>query len=180
MTPTHLRVARCAAPARIAATVVASAALALGTVACRTAPRRTPRPPSDAAVRAELAPDFEGVPLRSPPPELGPYLEAFPLGTLGRRKDLLAADPLRSMHLVQLALPLPAHTHPRRREIAYVLRGRGTVLIAGRSYPAAPGATFNIAPGVAHTVLPDEGETLVAIAYYEPPLLEGDDSVPAR
>ncbi len=111
------------------------------------------------------------------PRELQPYLDAYPLGELGRRKDLLAASSERSMHLVQLALPLPPHKHPSRTEIAYVLTGTGTFYLGDRSYPAAPGAAFRITPGRVHWVVPDDGETLNAIVFYEPPLLGADDSV---
>lgn len=153
-------------------------------VGCRS-PQRPDAPPRPATPVHELAAaaDREAVPhvpLDSGPPALRPYLEQYPLGTLGRRRDLLAVSPERSLHLVQLALPLPPHTHPARKELAYVLTGRGVVRIGDREYPAAPGAAFRIDAGTPHSVHPDEGETLVAIVYYEPPLPEGDDSVPAR
>ncbi len=153
-------------------TALAVAAACLPIAGCR-APR-TPAPPRPVAVVPVT------VPLDAGPRELGPYLEQYPLGSLGRRKDMLAATATRSMHLVQLSLPLPSHRHPTRKETTYVLDGRGSVRIGDRTYPAAPGAAFRIDPGVAHAVLPDEGETLVAIVYYEPPLLHGDDSVPAH
>ena len=153
-------------------------AVACGTPQQRPAPP-TPAGPPPADVQAFLDDDAP-VPLDSGPPRLLPYLEQYPLGNRGRRKDLLASDDRRSMHLVQLSLPLPEHTHPERTEIAYVLRGRGLVRIDGRGYPAAPGAAFRIDAGTPHSVLPDEGETLIAIVYYDPPLLEGDDSVPVR
>jgi len=155
--------------------------VAAATSACRspTRPEPPPRPstPPHALTRAA---DDATVALHSGPKALGPYLEQFPLGNLGRRKDLLAAGEERSLHLVQLSLALPPHHHPERKELTYVLTGRGMVRIDGREYPAAPGAAFRIDPGVAHSVHPDEGETLVAIVYYEPPLLDGDDSVPVR
>jgi mannose-6-phosphate isomerase-like protein (cupin superfamily) len=145
-----------------------------------TSPQERPPAPTPPPDVVALMDGGEAVPLDSGPPRLLPYLEQFPLGNRGRRKDLLASDDARSMHLVQLALPLPEHTHPERTEIAYVLRGRGLVRIDGRGYPAAPGAAFRIEPGTPHSVVPDEGETLIAIVYYDPPLLEGDDSVPTR
>ncbi len=80
------------------------------------------------------------------------------------------------MHLMQLSLPIQPHRHPERKELAYVLTGRGTVRIDGREYAAAPGAAFRFYPGVPHSILPGEGETLVAIVYFEPPLPDGGDA----
>lgn len=162
---------------RVRVLTAALAAACAASAGCSSSPERPPAPPP--GVQA-LMDDGDAVPLDSGPPALLPYLEQYPLGNRGRRKDLLAADGARSMHLVQLSLPLPEHTHPERTEIAYVLRGRGLVRVGDRGYPAAPGAAFRIEPGVPHSVLPDEGETIIAIVYYDPPLLEGDDSVPVR
>ena len=146
-------------------------ALAALTAACAS-PERPQEPPEAPPEVTALIDDELSIRLESGPPALLPYLEQFPLGNRGRRKDLLASDAQRSMHLVQLALPLPEHTHPERTEITYVLRGRGLVRIGGRGYPAAPGAAFRIEPGRPHSVVPDEGETLIAIVYYDPPLLD--------
>jgi len=146
-------------------------ALALCVAGCAS-PERPPAPASVPAEVEALIDDGTAVPLDSGPPALIPYLEQFPLGNRGRRKDLLATNGTRSMHFVQLSLPLPEHDHPERTEITYVLRGRGHVRINGREYPAAPGAAFRIEPGIPHSVLPVEGDTLIAIVYYEPPLLD--------
>ena len=146
-------------------------ALAALTVACAS-PEHPPEPPAAPPEVTALIDDELSIRLEDGPPELLPYLEQFPLGNRGRRKDLLASDARRSMHLVQLALPLPEHTYPERTEITYILRGRGLVRIGGRGYPAAPGAAFRVEPGQPHSVVPDEGETLIAIVYYDPPLLD--------
>lgn len=149
--------------------------------ACRSPKRPEPPPrPSTPTHALTQSADDATVPLDSGPKALGPYLEQFPLGNLGRRKDLLAVGEERSLHLLQLSLALPPHRHPERKALAYVLTGRGRVRIDGREYPAAPGAAFRVDPGVEYSVHPDEGETLVAIVYHEPPLLDGDDSVPVR
>jgi mannose-6-phosphate isomerase-like protein (cupin superfamily) len=105
---------------------------------------------------------------------LGPYLEAYPLGELGTRSDLLGHDPQRSMHLVQVRRALPAHSHVAHTERVYVLTGRGTVYVEDRSYPAVPGSAFRLDPGVTHSVHPDPGETLVAVVFREPPDLAGE------
>lgn len=133
----------------------------VGLAACA-GPRRPEPPPRLEGLSPEFAQDTKA---------LGPYLAQYPLGADGRRMDLLASNEQRSMHLVQTNRAIPAHYHPRRTEIAYVLTGRGTVYVEGRPYPAAPGAAFKVAPGRVHSVHPDEGETLVAVVYYEPPML---------
>ena len=155
-------------------------ACALLAAACASAEQeRPPAPPKAPPEVQALLDDDAAVPLSAGPPRLLPYLEQFPLGNRGRRKDLLAADGERSMHLVQLSRPLPEHTHPERTEYAYVLRGRGEVRIDDRGYPAAPGAAFRIDPGVPHSVLPNDGETLIAIVYYDPPLLDDEPAAAA-
>lgn len=146
-------------------------ALALAAAACKSSQETPPPPPGD--VRA--ADDYRES------KQLGPYLEMFPLGDRGRRKDLLATTDQRSTHLVQCDLSIPWHYHPERLEIAYVLTGEGTVFIEDRSYPAAPGATFRIEPGKQHSVQPSGDEPLVALVWFEPPLREGeDDAVPVE
>ena len=140
----------------------------LGTVvACASNPRRPAVPPQPEDPLWDWTETHE----------LEPYLEKYPLGERGRRKDRIAATSERSMHLVQLALPLPRHVHRERKEIAYVLVGRGTIYLGETSYPAAPGAAFRIDPGVVHSAVPDEGETLIAIVFYEPPLGDEDDAI---
>ncbi len=79
------------------------------------------------------------------------------------------------MHLVQTQRAIPRHHHAKRTEMAYVLTGSGTVFLGERSYPAKPGARFRMEPGVVHSVIPDEGATIVAITWFEPPLAEGED-----
>lgn len=111
------------------------------------------------------------------PRALGPYLEAYPLGDRGVRVDLLAATAERSMHLVQARRVIPAHYHPTRTEISYVVTGRGTVFVDGRSYPAVAGSAFRVLAGTVHSVHPEEDAPLVAVVYFEPPLLEGTDRV---
>ena len=163
-------------------------ALLLGSVllgsACRSPQRPAPPPPPrpDTPAHELAASDLDVIPLRSGPPLLGPYLEQYPLGNLGRRKDLLASNDARSLHLLQLSLALPPHQHPSRKTLAYVLTGRGRIVIDGREYPAAPGAAFRVDPGVLHSMHPNDGDTLVSLVYYEPPLLDadGDDSVAAE
>ena len=147
----------------------------LTATACRSS--RTPSAP--ASSKPQRPSLLEEMNLNGPP-ALQPYLDAYPLGDLGTRIDLLAATDQRSMHLLQARRAVPRHTHPTRTETVYVLRGRGTCYVDDRSYPVGPGATFKFAPGVRHMALPDEGETIVAVSYFEPPLLEGDDRVPAE
>ena len=143
-------------------------ALALVALGACTSPDR-PKPPLELeTVAPGLARDEKA---------LRPYLEQYPLGETGRRMDLLASNEERSLHLVQTRRAIAAHYHPRRTEVAYVLTGRGTVYIDGQGYPAAPGAAFRIDPRKVHSVHPADGETLVAVIYYEPPLLVGDDRV---
>ncbi len=52
-----------------------------------------------------------------------------------------------------------------------VLSGRGTVELGGTTYRAVPGSAFHIERGRPHAVMPNEGATLVAVVYYEPPQL---------
>ena len=113
-------------------------------------------------------------------PALKPYLDAYPLGTLGTRTDLLASTPQHSMHLVQSRRTIARHVRPTRTETMYIVTGTGTCYVGDRSYPIKPGSTFRIAPGVERTSLPAEGATIVAISYLDPPLTDGDDRVFAK
>ena len=113
-------------------------------------------------------------------PALKPYLDAYPLGTLGTRTDLLASTSKHSMHLVQTRRTIARHMHPKRTETVYVVTGTGTCYVGDRSYPVKPGSTFKIAPGVAHSAMPTAGSAIVAISYLEPPLTDGDDRVLAE
>lgn len=139
--------------------------------------RSPKRPKAPAGVAS--APRARGIEAFLQSDQLQPYLDAYPLAEKGTRVDLLAHSPQRSLHLVQTKKVIAEHHHPKRTEIAYVLTGRGTCYVGGRSYPATPGSTFRIEPGVRHSVHPEEGSTLVAVVYYEPPLVEGDDRVEA-
>ncbi len=150
----------------VAALLLTAACLA----ACRSGPRTPQAPPKAREPKLEA--------LRAGgDPALKPYLDAYPLGDKPSRVDLLAVTPKRSMHLVQTRKALPRHYHPARTEIVYVLTGAGTCYIGDKAYPITPGSTFRIAPGVVHSAIPEEGNTVVAVSYFEPPLVEGDDRV---
>jgi len=111
---------------------------------------------------------------------LKPYLEAYPLGMLGSRIDLLASTTERSMHLVQTRRGTGRFRRPTRTETLYVLTGTGICEVGDKSYPVAPGATFKIAPGVVHSMTATDGAVVVAVAYFEPPLVDADDRVDAQ
>jgi mannose-6-phosphate isomerase-like protein (cupin superfamily) len=110
-------------------------------------------------------------------PALQPLLDAYPLGDKPARVDLLGATRKRSTHLVQARKPLPRHYHPTRTETVHVLTGSGACYVGEKPYPITPGATFRIAPGVVHAAFPDEGSTIVAVSWFEPPLVDVDDRV---
>ena len=61
--------------------------------------------------------------------------------------------------------------------VALVLTGTGICEVGDKSYPVAPGATFKIAPGVVHSMTATDGAVVVAVAYFEPPLVDVDDRV---
>jgi len=147
------------------------ALVALG--ACH-GPQQTPARPSKAA------PSHTDALPSGDPNALKPYLDAYPLGMLGSRIDLLAATSERSMHLVQTRRGTGRFSRPARTETLYVLTGTGICEIGDKSYPVAPGATFKIAPGVVHSLTAAEGAVVVAVAYFEPPLVDGDDRVDAQ
>jgi mannose-6-phosphate isomerase-like protein (cupin superfamily) len=155
----------------IAALTLLAAALA-GCHSARTPPAPPP-PPATAAAEPSLLELLQS----AGTPALQPYLDAYPLGDQGSRVDLLASDEKRSMHFVQVRRATPRHTYAARTETVYVLTGSGTCYIGDRSYPIQPGSAFRIAPGVPRTSLPDEGRTIVAISYFEPPLTGDDDRV---
>jgi mannose-6-phosphate isomerase-like protein (cupin superfamily) len=134
-------------------------------------PQRTPVQPSKPA-----APHMDA-PALGDPTALRPYLDAYPLGQLGSRTDLLAATAQRSMHLVQTRRGTGRVYRPTRTETLYVLIGKGICEIGDKSYPVAPGATFKIAPNVVHSLTAAEGAVVVAVAYFEPPLVDADDRV---
>jgi len=154
---------------------VLAAVVLVALSACRG--QRTPVRKADAAKRLPVSPEIEKLRHGATPTELKPYLDAFPLGDMATRADLLATTPQRSMHLVQTRRGIARHFHPTRTETVYVLRGAGTCFVGDHSYPVTPGATFKIAPKVVHSVAAAEGETIVAVVYFEPPLVGADDRV---
>jgi mannose-6-phosphate isomerase-like protein (cupin superfamily) len=149
------------------ASVVAALVLALA-AGCRSqrTPKALPAPPV-----AKSEPVLTGA------VALQPYLDAYPLSDGDTRMDLVAATARRSMHLIQARVPLPRQSHPQRTETMYVLTGSGTCYVGDHSYPLAPGSTFRIRPGVPLSLHPDEGTTLVAVAWFEPPMTADDDGV---
>jgi quercetin dioxygenase-like cupin family protein len=157
---------------RAATALVVAAALA----GCRS--QRTPAPvaPHRAAPSAPTAESLR----EGGAPALQPYLEQYPLGEAGLRIDCLGTTEERSMHLVQARRGIGRHVHPARTETVYVLTGTGTCYVGDRSYPIRPGSTFKIAPGAPHSALPDEGQTIIAVTYFEPPLGDEDDRVPVE
>ena len=159
----------------VAAVLVAAAAMG-GACRSQRTPDSLPRVPQYfAPPSAEITALMQGGPAA-----LQPYLDLYPLGDNGTRVDLLASTSTRSMHLVQTSKPIPRHFHAGRTEIVYVLTGTGTCYVGDNSYPATPGSAFKIRPKVKHSVIPDAGQTLIAVVYYEPPLLSGDDRVVAE
>lgn len=134
--------------------------------------QRTPQAP-----RAEPEPSWAERLRAGGPPALQPYLDAYPLGDKPSRVDLLAESSERSLHFVQARKAVPNHVHPARTETVYVLTGAGTCYVGDRSYPIRPGSTFRIQPGVPHAAIPSDGQTIVAVAWFEPPLGDDDDRV---
>jgi mannose-6-phosphate isomerase-like protein (cupin superfamily) len=153
------------------ASVVVLAALASFALGACSGAQKTPAQPHRAP-----SPSLETL-QEGGEPALRPYLDAYPLGERGSRVDLLAATSQRSMHLVQVQRSIPRHYHKERVESVYVLTGSGVCYIGDKSYPVAPGAAFRIAPGVVHHVAPHKGSVVVAISYFEPPMVDVEDRV---
>jgi mannose-6-phosphate isomerase-like protein (cupin superfamily) len=159
-------------PAAALTVLLATAALAACTAKHRPEPPRAETPVE--AILATEVQDLEGA------AGLDAALATRPIGGAPLRLDLLAQTDRYSVHLAQIRGPLPRHVHRTHTERTYVLRGRGTTEIDGRTYPALAGTSYRIAPGVPHGAAPDEGETLVALVVFEPPMPRGDeDRVPA-
>ena len=158
---------------RAAAALILAAALAGCRSQATSPPPVPPRRAAPAAPAAETLRDGGA-------PALKPYLEQYPLGDAGLRIDCLGTTDERSIHLVQARRGIGRHIHPARTETVYVLTGTGTCYVGDRSYPIRPGSTFKIAPGTPHSALPDAGATIVAVAYFEPPLGDEDDRVPVE
>lgn len=157
---------------RVATALLVAVAFA-GCRSQRTPPPVAPHRPAQAAAAAESLREGGA-------PALKPYLEQYPLGEAGLRIDCLGTTVERSIHLVQARRGIGRHVHPARTETVYVLTGTGTCYVGDRSYPIRPGSTFKIAAGTPHSALPDEGQTIVAVAYFEPPLGDEDDRVPVE
>jgi mannose-6-phosphate isomerase-like protein (cupin superfamily) len=151
--------------------VVRTAFVALVVLAACASQQQTPVPPKRPPTPGPDVSQMTGT------TELRPYLDAYPLGMLGSRMDLLATTEERSMHLVQTRRGTGRMYRPSHTETLYVLTGSGICEIGDRSYPAKPGAAFKIAPGVVHSLTADEGAVVVAVAYFEPPLVDPDDRV---
>ncbi len=154
-----------------AALLPATAVVVIAALGACAGPQQTPPPPPRPATPRLDALQTGGA------TALQPYLDAYPLGQLGTRTDLLGATPKHSMHLVQTRRGSGRLYRPTRTETFYVLRGSGICYVGDKSYPVTPGAAFKIAPGVVHSLAAAEGAVVVAVAYFEPPLVDVDDRV---
>jgi quercetin dioxygenase-like cupin family protein len=146
----------------VRALLLAAACAAL----CACAGQRRPPPPVAEGPLGVVASSAE---------QLEALLAAHPLGAAPLRLDRLARTSEYSVHLAQMRAPMPRHLHRTHHERTRVVRGRGTVEIDGRTYPALPGTSFHIVPGTPHSAAPDEGEVLVAVVLYAPPMETGNE-----
>lgn len=95
------------------------------------------------------------------------------------RNDLIAAGPKTSVHIVQLRKSEKPHQHVRHDLRVVVIRGRGTMVIAGRRLSARVGSVFEIEKGKPHYFVNESPVPAAAVATFSP-AFDGKDVVPVE
>jgi hypothetical protein len=136
-------------------------AVAAAAAGCRSGRRRPPplRPERDPIV--QLSGD-------AAQPTRRDLLDAYPLGALPERTDLLASDESRSVFLFQTVSGFGARTRRGHVERILVLSGAGTLYVGERSYPAVEDTSFRIDAGVSRRLVAEPGAPLAAVIVLEP------------
>lgn len=109
--------------------------------------------------------------------DLGRFLQEHPIEPgQDKRIDRIASGPGSSVHVVQMTMPEKPHHHATHDLRVVILRGRGTMVIAGREVKAGPGSIFEIDRGTSHWFIPKRKSTVAALATYSPPF-DGKDHI---
>jgi mannose-6-phosphate isomerase-like protein (cupin superfamily) len=112
--------------------------------------------------------------------------ETVPLAALAERVKLspgedfrvieLARDTQTSQHLVAIRGAEVPHRHDRHALLVVMLRGYGSMRIAGQQKPVGDGSILYVPRGAVHAFRNDSPEPAVAYAVYIPPF-DGKDRV---
>jgi|SRR5581483_4081088 len=110
---------------------------------------------------------------------LDPFLAAHQLGDgQAIRADEVGRTATASYHLVQARGAEHPHRHAVHDLTVVVLRGRGTLTLAGAGVPLAAGDAAVVPRNTVHWFAPDSGRA-IALVVFAPPL-DAPDVVPAE
>ena len=99
-------------------------------------------------------------------------------GDTNIRADEIARTAGASVHLVQVRGAEAPHRHAAHDLSVTVLRGEGTLRVAGASHHLRPGDVAIVPRGVPHWFTRTGADVAVALAVFSPPL-DAPDNVPA-
>ena len=78
-----------------------------------------------------------------------------------------------NVHVVRVTAGAP-HRHEGYDEVYYVLSGRGSITLDGRTHPLRPGAVVVIPTGIVHSLAAEAGQTLEFVIFGSPPMSADD------
>ena len=93
-----------------------------------------------------------------------------------RSHFLMDAGDLGSRNLTVTWVDVPpgasqrVHSHPESEQVYVIVRGRGTMYVAGDAEEVAEGDPVFIPPGAEHGIINDGPETLVYVSAASPPV----------
>ncbi len=76
--------------------------------------------------------------------------------------------PYAAISDLEVATPVAEHAHPGSWEVLCVMRGSGTLTLAGKARHFGPREVVSIPPGTLHALTPDPGARVVALQFYAP------------
>jgi quercetin dioxygenase-like cupin family protein len=108
---------------------------------------------------------------------LDAFLAAHAPGDENVRADRVARTETASYHVVQVRDREAPHRHVTHDLTVVLLRGRGTLVLAGRRIPVRAGDAYLVPRGTVHSFVNDGRERAVTLAVFTPPL-DAPDTVP--
>ena len=99
---------------------------------------------------------------------------ALPTVDPGVRRGPWGDSPDASIHLIAADRPEEPHVHRIHDLTVVLVRGRGTLVVEGRSYVMRAGDVMHVMRGRNHHFHPGGGESAVALAIFTPRLTSPD------